>query len=506
MKRGVGQRYNPLMPLLNRFLRDLDRLDLRAAVSGRPVVVGVSGGADSLCLLHLLCRAADTLTITLFVATLDHGLRGQIGAEDAAFVEQIAQAWGLPVRRERQDVIALAREHGLGIEDAARRARYTFLAQVAQDTGAAVIAVAHNADDQAETVLMRVIRGSGLAGLRGMLPLSPLSADHLLPGVPPVEGLLLARPLLDVPRADIDAYCAAHDLHPRQDATNEARTYLRNRVRHDLLPQIVALNPGVRAALGRMARLLAADYAQLQAAVAMAFDALLLEQTPGGLRLDRERFCTLSLSLRRGVIREAARRLRPDLREVSFATVEQAVQVATSGKAGGAAVLPGGMTLRVEGGALVLARPDAVLPVPNLPRLPIGAELAVSVPGVVSPADSNWVFCTRWLAPGENPADFYGRFLTAVLAVPEGASLALRTRRRGDRFAPQGMGGHTQKLSDLLINTRVPAAERDTLPLLTVNGAIGWVAWRAGRVAEPFVVNPTSRWILLASWEYDPIV
>ncbi len=225
------------MPLLNRFLRDLDRLDLRSVLQGRRVIVGVSGGADSLCLLHLLHRAAAALNVTLYVATLDHGLRGQAGAEDAAFVEQIAQAWGLPVRRERQDVVALAREHGLGIEDAARRARYTFLARAAQEAGAAVIAVAHNADDQAETVLMRVIRGSGLAGLRGMLPLSPLSADHLLPGAPPVEGLLLARPLLDVPRADIDAYCAAHDLHPRQYATNYEQSKMPTRGRHTVCPK-----------------------------------------------------------------------------------------------------------------------------------------------------------------------------------------------------------------------------------------------------------------------------
>ncbi len=141
---------------------------------GETVVVGVSGGPDSLCLLHLLRRLAPELRLWLHVAHLHHGLRGAEADADAAFVAELADCWGLPCTVGRADVAALAREAGLSLEEAARQARYRFLAEVADAGGAATLAVGHNADDQAETVLMHFLRGSGAAGLRGMLPRTPL--------------------------------------------------------------------------------------------------------------------------------------------------------------------------------------------------------------------------------------------------------------------------------------------------------------------------------------------
>ena len=141
---------------------------------GETVVVGVSGGPDSLCLLHLLRRLAPELRLWLHVAHLHHGLRGAEADADAAFVAELADCWGLPCTVGRADVAALAREAGLSLEEAARQARYRFLAGVAEAGGAATLAVGHNADDQAETVLMHFLRGSGAAGLRGMLPRTPL--------------------------------------------------------------------------------------------------------------------------------------------------------------------------------------------------------------------------------------------------------------------------------------------------------------------------------------------
>ena len=150
---------------------------------GETLVVGVSGGPDSLCLLHLLRRLAPELRLWLHVAHLHHGLRGAEADADAAFVAELADCWGLPCTVGRADVAALAREAGLSLEEAARQARYRFLAEVAEAGGATTLAVGHNADDQAETVLMHFLRGSGAAGLRGMLPKTPSDDYRLLQAV-----------------------------------------------------------------------------------------------------------------------------------------------------------------------------------------------------------------------------------------------------------------------------------------------------------------------------------
>ncbi len=472
-------------------------------------MVGVSGGPDSLCLLHLFWRAAARLSLSLQVATLDHGLRGVDSAADAAFVEETARAWQLPIRRAYRDVSAIAQTHGLGIEEAARRTRYTFLAEVAQAADASVIAVGHNADDQAETIVMHLLRGSGLAGLRGMLPATPLSAHHLLPGALPSRPITLIRPLLDIPRADIDAYCAAHHLQPRQDATNVEVSYLRNRLRHEVLPLLTALNPNIRQTLARAGHALAADYAFIEQSVADELQAELRDQTEDAiaLSLDRFRRPELSTAIRRGLLRQAILLLAPDLGEVGFATIDGALAVALHGHTGRQAALPGGIMLRVEYDTLTFRRPGAAPHPPPAPWLPAGARLAVEVPGETHLPDSAWTLHTRWLNPGEDPARFYGQPLTAVLLLPARATLALRTRRPGDRYAPLGLGGRTQKISDAMIDAKIPAPQRDHVPLLTVNDQIAWIVMERGsRVSDTFAVGGQTGRYLLARWvRYQPI-
>ena len=235
------------------------------------IVVGVSGGADSLCLLHVLCHLPPTLAPRVHVAHLHHGLRGAEADADAAFVASLAAAWNLPCRVGQADVALEARRAGLSLEEAGRRARYAFLGAVAHASGAGAVAVAHNADDQVETILMHFLRGSGLSGLRGMLPLSPLPrapwgravVDEPL-ATPAAAPLRLVRPLLEVPRADIEAYCQAHGLTPRLDRSNLDLTLFRNRLRYELLPLLATYNPAVREALRRSARVVADEHQALR--------------------------------------------------------------------------------------------------------------------------------------------------------------------------------------------------------------------------------------------------
>jgi len=231
--------------------------------AGERLVVGVSGGPDSLCLLHVLIQLQPEYGLVLHVAHLDHQLRGRESAADAEFVAGVARQWGLPCTVEQVDVRAAARENRLAVEEAARQARYGFLARTAASTGSRAIAVGHNSDDQAETVLMHWLRGSGLGGLRGMLPRSRLGDYRLLEATgdsASPEDIWLVRPLLHTPREDILRYCESERLEPRFDRSNLDTTLFRNWLRHTALPLLAQHNPRVRDVLCRSAQVFADDY------------------------------------------------------------------------------------------------------------------------------------------------------------------------------------------------------------------------------------------------------
>ena len=482
---------------------------------GTVTVVAASGGVDSLALLHALWRLCGQLDTRLHVATLDHGLRGAAGAEDAAFVRQTAHEMGLPATVGRVDVRALAGRLGLGLEEAARRARYTFLEAVARQVGAAQVAVGHNRDDQAETVLMHVIRGSGLDGLRGMLPrtvfpawcdvcAAAITADPPLVS-PPLTGdaPVLVRPLLGVSRAEIVEYASAEGLVPRQDATNADRRFLRNRLRLDVLPLLETLNPGVREAAARLADVLREEAAFLESAYRAALARLVRVRTEDAIVLDRPGWMALSVAEQRGVIRAAIRELALDLGGISYVHIVQAVQLVHQSMVGSALALPGGLVVRRGYDTITVARAAAEDPGIDAPALPAGEEGPAFTAGErVTWRAGDWMFEAQSLDADADLAPFHADPLAAALAAPLGAPMVLRTRRPGDRFRPRGLGGHSQKLSDTLINMRVPAAWRDRTPLLVIDGEIAWfVAPSAegvrGRVAEDFAPERAAGRILI---------
>ena len=492
--------------------------------SGGSVVVGVSGGPDSLALLHLLWRARESMGLALHVATLDHGLRGAAGAADAEFVRQIAAEWGLPCAVGRAETRAIARARRLNIEEAARQVRYAFLLRAARQIGAGWIAVGHTQDDQAETVLMRLIRGSGLSGLGGMRPAVslrdlglpddlPISCDPPLADSLPESWPTLVRPLLDISRAEIEAYCAAHGLEPRRDATNEDPTYLRNHLRRDVLPLLEAINPHVRAALARAAALLREDAALIERLGEAALDRVIRVARPDGVILDRAAWDALSVTEQRYVLRAAIRRARPDLRDVTFEHIDHAL--ACLGEPHAAVTLPGGLLLRAEYGALILGPaehpPLELAPGKDAPALDAGQESRPFQPNDhLMLQFAGWQFIAEPLAPGHDLAAIHADPWAVALVAPPGTDLRLRTRRSGDRFCPRGMAGHSQKLSDTFTNMKVPRAWRDRVPLLTVGGEIAWfVAPTAGgargRVGESFAIRESGQAsgavIVVARWQ-----
>ncbi|MEW4527608.1 tRNA lysidine(34) synthetase TilS [Maioricimonas sp. JC845] len=260
-----------MIALLQRALDDL-------TVADGTVVVGVSGGADSVALLHGLKRLASSHRLRLVAAHLDHGLRGSLSAEDAAWVHRLAGRLGIPIVTDQIDVAARAVAAGKGIEETARDARYRFLQTVAQERGARWIAVAHTADDQAETILHHILRGTGLSGLRGM------PAKRTLP-----SHVVLVRPLLSVSRAELEAYLAEIGQDYREDASNDDPQFTRNRLRHSVLPMLRREgNRKVDEALRR----LGAQAAELQSAMetlaVRCLEQAIRDLQPGVARLDRD--------------------------------------------------------------------------------------------------------------------------------------------------------------------------------------------------------------------------
>ncbi len=414
----------------------------------------------------------------------------------------LAAAWGLPATVERQDVPALASAHGLAFEEAARRVRYAFLARVAEKASAHKIAVGHNADDQAETVLMHFLRGAGPAGLRGMLPLAPLADYRLLqpflqqpaPNTQrPASSISIIRPLLEVPRSEIERYCADQGLTPRFDRSNLDTTHFRNRLRHELLPLLESYNPNVRARLCHTAAVVAADYELLTRLREQAWASVVEEEREAAIVFDRAGWQALSVALQRATIRQAAYRLRRSLRDVEFVHVEHARQVGLRGDTGAQATLPMGLALTVGYDTLTIGDAGAAGPPPDEPLLWRTDPLPVQVPGATPLPRSEWTlqaevldeWDARKIAANPDPWTAY----LDLDALP--GPLALRPRRRGDRFRPQGMAGHQVKLSAFLINLKVPRAWRDRVPLLAAGDEVVWVCGR--RIGEGITVGPETR-------------
>ncbi len=479
--------------VLTQVRRTIETYNLLAYGDG--VVVGVSGGPDSLCLLHVLMRLRDEYDLRLHVAHLNHGTRGADSDADAEFVATLAARWGLSYTIEREDVPRLARARKLAFEETARRVRYAFLARVAASVGAARIAVGHNADDQAETVLMHFLRGSGPAGLRGMLPATPITDYRLInqPTNQLTNQLTIIRPLLEVPRADIEAYCAGHGLEPRFDLSNLDTTYFRNRLRYELLPLLETYNPNIRARLRHTAAVVAADYELLADLRERAWADVVREEREDAIVLDRAGWRALPVALQRAVLRRAAYALRRSLRDVDFVHVENARLVGLHGETGAQATLPMGLSLAVGYETLTVGDAGEAGPPPDEPLLWSEEPLPVQVPGATPLPQSEWVLqaeiLEKWdAAPIVANADPWTGYFDADRLC---GSLVLRTRRRGDRFRPQGMAGHSVKLSAFLINLKVPRAWRDRVPLLVAGDEIAWVCGR--RVGEGFAVGPGTR-------------
>ena len=445
---------------------------------GVTLVVAASGGPDSTALLRSLRRLRDEHHLRLHVAHLNHDFRGAEADHDAAFVRRLADALGLPCSIDKQDPIAYQRQRGVSsFEQAAREMRYSFLSAVAASAGATAVALGHTADDQAETVLLHLLRGSGLHGLRGMAEVVEW------PWPEPRPGPLLFRPLLGATKADTAAYCRALGQTYREDSGNYMWRFTRNKVRHDLMPRLSRdYNPRVREALARLSRAASEDLDFIEEELARRWPGI-AEEGEGAVSLGIDSLAALHPALQRHALRRAYAAVAGDARSLGESHLEAMLSLVGSRHGGRSLDLPRRVSARRGGGTLALTRN---LDLPRFPELEQEYEFALpDRPGEETSHEvGGWRLTLQAVEPGQpNPyAGLDPPQLTARLNRDAlGSRATVRTRRAGDRFQPSGMAG-TKKLQDFFTDAKVPREQRDHIPLLVCDGGIAWVA--GYRVAE----------------------
>lgn len=464
-----------------RLLRKLEAFLERQGLfrPGERVVVGVSGGPDSLCLLHALWSLREKRGLELLVAHCHHQLRGEEAERDAAAVAHLAQQLGLSLVLERVPVAQYRRAHHLSLEEAARELRYAFFSRVVRAQGAVGVAVGHTADDQVETILLHWLRGSGLGGLRGMQP----RTWYRVAGEG--EPLQIFRPLLEVSRQETEAYCAAAGLSPLQDSSNRDLRPLRNRVRWELLPRLRQLNPHIGQTLLRLSRSVGEDLALIEGLADAAWRELATEEA-GLVRFPTAKLLGLLPALRRRLLLRAAGHLLGPGKGPSALQVE-AMLAALTKPVGTRIDLTGGFSFQIEYGSCQLslrARSPVLFP-------PEERVYRIPLPGCLKAW--GWkVACTAHDSPRE-PQEEAGPWRAELDAEAVGEELWLRTRRPGDRFQPLGMD-RPKKLQDFFVDAKVPRARRDQVPLVESPRGIVWVVGH--RIAEWAKVTPQTKRVL----------
>lgn len=436
----------------HKFLTHVRQLGLLSP--GDRVVVAVSGGADSVALLQVLSALRDPLDLTLAVAHVDHGLRGKESLEDAAFVEQLAGQLGLPFFLKRLNLKSVLRKRkGESVQAVARERRYARLQAVVREWGGTKVAVGHTQDDQAETVLLSMLRGAGLAGLSGM---------------PSQREPCVIRPFLQVSRSEILSYLDEKRREFRVDSTNDSPKYTRNRLRRELIPLLKAFNPNVISALSRQAVILRGEHQYLDEAAKAALESVEVSRTKDRVVWSRSRLLTFPVSIQRRMILLMVGTLWGDKPgPLGFETVETLLQHVVHGTSGSSGCFAGLEAVReYDRVTFVKAGRNR--------RLPRGCSRVWPFPGsilwpVTGQTIEGKITATKTIPSRRNDSVAY---LDADRFSHE---LVVRSWKPGDYFFPYGMGGRRKKLQDFFSDAKIHQAERSTVPLVVAPEGILWV-------------------------------
>lgn len=425
---------------------------------GDKVLVGVSGGADSVALFHILFRLREKFNLELFICHLNHMFRGEEARADAGWVASLARKFDIPSIIEDIDVPGYMIRHNLPAQVAARQVRYRFYRRVAAEKGCSRVALGHHADDQAETILINLLRGAGTSGLKG---------------IPPVRENFFVRPLIEARRKQIEAYCLLQELSYRQDSSNLKPVYTRNRVRMELIPLLEKeYNPAVVASLNRLAGIMREENDFMEAAAENALERIVGRVGPGEVRLSLKSLTDISPALLRRILRMIFRRMAGESRAPDYEQIEKALAL-LKGALPGKLEWPSGILLIKRYGQLEIIKGGAGENVPCY-RYPLNIPGETRIPETGICIESEIMDISvapdpMTLHSGEALLDY------AKLTGP----VEVRRRRDGDLFWPLGFKG-TIKLKKFFIDKKIPREKRDFIPLVTAGEEIAWAAGRPG--------------------------
>ena len=446
--------------------------------NGEMVLVAVSGGADSLALLYGLHALRAQLSCKLHAVHLNHCLRPDADA-DTEFVQQHAARLELPCTIQRAEVPRLVKEWKLSVEAAGRRARYQFYESVTTEIDATKVALGHHQDDIAETVLMNLIRGSGATGLKGIAP---------------VRDAKFIRPLAGFTRQQIEAFLTSIDVAPRHDTTNTNTRYLRNRIRHELIPRLESdYNPNIKTGLSRTADVLRAESEYLDTAAQKALETCRIQNQEKNVVLDRVEFRKYHVALQRRMLRQSVSEISGDMSDLYFAHCEKMLNLIETEASNALLALPNGLQFRRAYQQLIIERKPVETGNFAYPVVTVGkTSIEVLNTEITAELGNIESYPTLALPDGRFEAIFDYEKIRKVFAEPslEAFPLTVRSRRQGDRFQPYGMRG-TKKIKDFLIDAKVPRYERDSIPLLVCGDEILWVIGYT--TSESFKIQPDTR-------------
>lgn len=447
------------------------------------VLVGVSGGPDSRALASVL----QSLGWKIALAYFDHQLRPQ-SKQERNFIRQLAKDYQVDFYQSGADVAGIAEREKRSVEEIARQQRYAFLFDSAARIRAKAVATAHNADDQVETILMHLLRGSGTRGLVGMQFYTLTEFNATIP---------LVRPLLGIWRDEIEAYCTEHSLQTFEDASNQDRTYFRNRVRHELIPNLQSYNPAVKDNLFHMAEIMRDDWAFLKTQYRILFQTLADQSEVDMVKISRARFLELEMGAKKAIVHEGLDLLRQGDAQIDLKTVMHVIQFAEKPNARKHISLPARMHAFLAGDTLILSNTATIPLKQNYPQ--ISREITIPwkqgfreevaedcvIEGTILSAE-------QYQRPRAIDGLYWDAFLDADCVQED--FLTIRPFSAGDRYTPLGMDGKCTKISDLFINKKIPVQARQRWLMVLDGKTILWVA--GFQPAHPYRIQKNTKKII----------
>ena len=421
------------------------------------VLIGISGGIDSITLLYSLYFLSDKLKCSLIVAHANHGLRGEQSDREAEFVRKIADELKLPFVIEKIDVLGYMGEKGLSKQAAARELRYDFFERAAKNTSANKIALGHNADDQAETVLMKLLRGSGASGIAGMRAVR----DKII------------RPLIEIKRDEITEFVKEKRLRYVEDPSNLEPYYLRNKIRLNLIPLLKEeYNPNIVDTLRETAEIIRDEDEFLESYCLTILSDIIQSKGNEAIEIDVLKLKNFHIAIQRRVIRIALRMIKKNLLKISATHIEDILNSINKGFSGKSLNLPDGIRVLYEYDKLKLFREAEVED-----EAEVRFDMPIKIPGETILSKPEYKFMAEIISPVDFAAAGFSlrNKFTAFFDMDKlKGALRVRNRVNGDIFHPSGMKG-SKKLKEFFIDEKIPRRERDSIPLIVSGDIILWI-------------------------------